>query len=303
MIRAEGAEVDEARSEGRVPPAEGQTPRAARDEGQPAPDEGHPAPAEAAAAPPPRAPGRVRRWFAMDRPESVIGTLLIAATLLGLIAILLGLIVWPDGRRAGGATASAPLDGRQNATFELADGVGAARIRAVELGGDLYRITTPAGSGVRPRADGDDGTVRLGLEDTGEGGPGIVDVELNEQVVWTLRSNGGTRQTVVDMSRGKVDGVEINGGSSHIELALPQPPRIVPVRLTQGVEQFVVRLPGDTPVRVQFAAGAGQANLDGNAKQGIAPGQSFSSNNFGQTNTGYDIQAGAGVGTFTATRY
>ena len=253
------------------------------------------APAEERAA----EPRRPRFAFA-GRPEKVLGLALLAVALLGIVAILLGLLLWPDGTDGGSRRASGPLAGRQNATLDVDDGIGAVRVRAADMD-DLYRITVPAGSGVRPRVDRDDGEVRLHLApaNNGNNDPGTVDITVNKGVAWILRINGGTRQTVIDMSGGKLDEIDLGGGSSQVELTLPAPSRVVPVRMTAGVDQFAVRLPVNTPVRVTFGSGAGRATLDGTTHQGIGPGSSFTANGWGQTNTGIDIQAQAGVGSLS----
>jgi hypothetical protein len=247
--------------------------------------------------------GRGRRPLLQDdRPASVLIVFLVAVTILGLIAILLGTLVLRDGTAENPRTVAGPLDGRENATFEVMDGVGAIRLRSDDLNDDLYRVTTPGDHPVRPRVTRNDGDVRLNLEPAG--GEGLVDVALNAGVLWTLRLHGGTRQTVIDLRNGRLDGIELGGGSTQIDLTLPAPARVVPVRLTAGAERVEVRLPVNTPVRVQFAAGAGQVNLDGAARQGIAPGQSFTANGFGEgTNTGIDFVAQAGVGSVSFTQY
>lgn len=61
-----------------------------------------------------------------------------------------------EGRRGGAGAAAeqlltAPLAGRQMGTFVLADGLSSFELRVAELGDDLYRISTPAGSGVAGR--------------------------------------------------------------------------------------------------------------------------------------------------------
>ncbi|GIE96712.1 hypothetical protein [Paractinoplanes rishiriensis] len=295
--------MDETTPQGRAPQGDGPP---AESDRTPPPGTAQTAAAEPAAEPPKR-PGRLaslrgRTLLQDDRPASVLLVFLAAVTILGLIAILLGTLVLRDGTAENPRTVAGPLNGRENATFEVMDGVGAIRLRSDDLNDDLYRVNVPGNHPVRPSVTRNDGDVRLNLEPAGS--EGLVDVALNAGVLWTLRLHGGTRQTVIDLRNGRLDGIELGGGSTQIDLTLPAPSRVVPVRLTAGAERVEVRLPVNTPVRVQFAAGAGQVNLDGAARQGIAPGQSFTGNGFGEgTNTGIDFVAQAGVGSLSVTQY
>ncbi|MGC4760180.1 hypothetical protein [Micromonospora trifolii] len=198
-----------------------------------------------------------------------------------------------EGRRGGSGTAAeqlltAPLAGRQKGTFVLADGLSSFELRVAELGDDLYRISTPAGSAVagRPAVQGE--TVRLDLVESGMRGPRAVRVLLNERVAWRLHLVGGVSSQVLDLTRARLLGVELAGGSSRTEILLPpitavgpgnptgagldQPASILTVRLTGGTSQLDVRVSGETPVRVRAGAGAGSVVVRGERWDGVAAG-------------------------------
>jgi hypothetical protein len=244
----------------------------------------------------PAAAARPRRAV---RPAFVLGVALGAVVVLGIAAILVGGLIGGSPGGDGAVTLTAPAEGRPAAALEIVDGVTSVRLKAGSLGDDLYRISVPRGSGVAPRADRDGGNVRLYLEPTRWNGPGIVDIAVNSGVAWTIRLDSGVREATLDLSGGKVDGIDLAGGASRIEVALPVPSRVVPIRETGGVDRFVVRVPAATPLRVQVGSGAGQVTVGGTVRQGVAPGQVFTANGWGQTNTGVDVQAQAGVGALT----
>ncbi|MGC4851377.1 hypothetical protein ACLQ3F_29450 [Micromonospora sp. DT15] len=198
-----------------------------------------------------------------------------------------------EGRRGGAGAAAeqlltAPLAGRQKGTFVLADGLSSFELRVAELGDDLYRISAPAGSGVagRPAVRGE--TVRLDLVESGTRGPRAVRVLLNERVAWRVHLVGGVSSQVLDLTRARLLGVEIAGGSSRTEILLPpitadgsgnptgprsdQPASILTVRLTGGTSQLDVRVPGETPVRVRAGAGAGSVVVRDDRWDGVAAG-------------------------------
>jgi hypothetical protein len=248
---------------------------------------------------------RVRRY---RRPLLVAGAVLFLA---GMAAAILIAPRWVGGGsdrteaagQAGvsGDAVSGPVNGRESARFELVDGAGSVRLRADDLGDDLYRVTTPAGSGVTPTVEEADGAVRLHLPAGEHGSPAEVTIVLNNAVRWTLQMDGGTAQTTVDLTGASVDGVDLHGGASRIDLTLPVPTSVVPVRMTGGVDQFLMKLAGATPVRVQVQSGAGQVTLAGATHKGIAPGQSFTANGWGNGEAGFDVQAVAGMSALTVT--
>ncbi|GIF17497.1 hypothetical protein BJ973_009538 [Actinoplanes tereljensis] len=248
---------------------------------------------------------RVRRY---RRPLVVAGVVLFLA---GMAAAILVAPRWvgtsADRTEAVGQTGvsgdavSGPVNGRESAKFELVDGAAAVRLHTDDLGDDLYRVTTPAGSGVTPKVDEADGTVQLRLPPGEHGGPSEVTIVLNNAVRWTLQLNGGTAQTTVDLTGAEVDGVDLLGGASRIDLTLPVPTTVVPVRMAGGVDQFLVKLAGATPVRVQVQSGAGEVTLAGATHKGIAPGQSFTANGWGSGEAGFDVQAVAGMSALTIT--
>ncbi|MGW0218496.1 hypothetical protein ACWDXH_29300 [Micromonospora chokoriensis] len=187
----------------------------------------------------------------------------------------------PGGRAADERLLTAPLEGRQKGTFVLADGVSSFDLRVAELGNDLYRISSPADSSVvgRPVVSGE--TVRLELAKSGERGPRAVRVLLNERVAWRLHLVGGVSRQVLDLTRGRLLGVELVGGSAHTEILLPpltagagspEGASILTVRLIGGTSQLDIRLAGETPVRVRVGAGAGSVALGSDRWDGVGAG-------------------------------
>jgi hypothetical protein len=118
---------------------------------------------------------------------------------------------------------SAPLDGRTEASFDLITGTSAVSVRVADLGDDLYRISTPAGSDTLPRPRIRDDRVQLQLVPSGEEGPGAVDVELNSEVRWRVRMTGGATEHLLDLAAADLSGVELLGGATRVELTLPPP--------------------------------------------------------------------------------
>jgi len=205
----------------------------------------------------------------------------------------------PPAAAAAGNTATAALDGRTIAGFDLIDGAKNVTLRAADLGDSLYRITTPEGSNVTPRADEQDGRIRLRLDGDVES----LDVTLNAAVLWDLRVAGGAELSTIDLSAGRVGGVDLTGGASRINLTLPKPDGTLSVRMSGGVSLFDVRTTGQVPVRVRVGSGAGQVTLDGLLHSGVAAGQTFTPDRWGETVDRVDVDASAGMSAMTVAPY
>ncbi|MEK8105807.1 hypothetical protein NKG94_12915 [Micromonospora sp. M12] len=109
---------------------------------------------------------------------------------------------------------------------------------------------------------------------------------LNERVAWRLQLAGGVSSQVLDLARARLLGVELAGGSSRTEIALPPITAVGPgstgsdspgastmiVRLTGGTSQLDIRVSGPTPVRVRVGAGAGSVVVRDDRWDGVAAG-------------------------------
>ncbi|MEH0830152.1 hypothetical protein [Micromonospora sp. CPCC 205714] len=205
----------------------------------------------------------------------------------------------PGGAGAAEAAAeealTAPVAGRRRATFELADGVSAFRLRTEDLGDELYRISSPGDSAVVPRPEVLGDRVRLRLADSGRVGNGSVDVVLNARLVWRLRLVGGVSLHQLDLGRARLAGVDLIGGAARVDLDLPPTVGTLTVRMTGGVNQFTIRAPDGPPVRVRAAAGAGGVTVYDDRRDGVAAGEIISSPNWDRSvdRVYVDLVAGA----------
>ncbi|BFU44404.1 hypothetical protein [Krasilnikovia sp. MM14-A1004] len=215
----------------------------------------------------------------------------------------------PAGRWSGGdpgearSSATAPLDGRTTAGLDLVDAATTVRLRTADLGGDLYRVSTPPGAGVLPRVTDDGGRVRLALDRAAGGGPAELDVALSARVRWDLRVAGGTSLSVLDLRQGRLGTVDLAGGASQVDLTLPRPDGTLTVRMTGGVSRFDVHTAARVPMRVRVGAGAGQVQLAGQAHTGVAAGALFTVDGYEAAVDRIDVDAVAGVSALTVAPY
>lgn len=211
-------------------------------------------------------------------------------------------LVFDRGPAPSGRVATAPLGNLREAAFDLVTGTTAVTVRSADLGGDLYRIVTPRDSDILPRPVRNGAEIDLHLVPSGARGPGAVDVLLTSRVSWQLRLTGGAVNHVVDMSAGRLAGLEFVGGATRAELTLPQPTGTVPIRMTGGVNQFLIHAPAGVLTRVRVGSGANTVNLDRLTETQIAPGTVFTPDGWASGKVRYDIDAAAGVGTIRLDR-
>jgi hypothetical protein len=145
------------------------------------------------------------------------------------------------------------LGDRTGAYLTVVDAASRVEIRTAALPGLLYRISTPAGSGLAPEVTGSGGRVRVGLRRTGDAGPDVVTILLSRRVGWDIRVLGGAGEQHLDLRSGRVRRLDL-GSSGLVNVALPEPVGTVPVRVVGAVGD--VNLSGPVPVRVSLRKGA-----------------------------------------------
>ncbi|MEU5531305.1 hypothetical protein ABZ744_30670 [Micromonospora chersina] len=191
-----------------------------------------------------------------------------------------------DGHRSGGVgaaevaaaeTLTAPRGDRRSADFELADGLTSFTLRVADLGDDLYRVSAPDDAGVTPRPEVTGDRVRLRVQENGRPGPAAVEVVLTSRVTWRLRLTGGVSEQQLDLGAARLAGIELVGGASRTGLWLPPLSGALTVRMTGGVGELTVTVPGGPPARVRVAAGAGSVAVYDDHRTGVAAGQLVSS--------------------------
>ncbi|GAA2555764.1 hypothetical protein GCM10010435_27960 [Winogradskya consettensis] len=199
------------------------------------------------------------------------------------------------GNVAGAHVVEGVRSGRTVAGFDLVDGARSVTLRTADLGDGLYRVSTPVGQAAVPLSEERDGRVQVRMAGDAE----AVDITLSSRVRWDLRVGGGADSSVIDLSGGRVGGVDLSGGATRISLVLPPPDGTLNVRMSGGVSLLDVRTAADVPVRVRVGRGAGQVVLDGLTHSGVAAGGTFSSPSWDTAADRVDLDAVAGLAALT----
>ncbi|HEX9999356.1 MAG TPA: hypothetical protein VGB74_02785, partial [Actinoplanes sp.] len=99
-----------------------------------------------------------------------------------LVAVLAGChaeVPEPDSKVGAEHVTTGRLAGRTGAFLTLSDAASRVQVVVGKLPGLLYRISTPAGSGLAPRVRRDGGRVRASLRPASGDGPDEVRIVLN----------------------------------------------------------------------------------------------------------------------------
>lgn len=183
------------------------------------------------------------------------------------------------------------------ATFELAGVAPAVTLHTRDLGAELYRVTVAENATAEARISNTGTAYRLALTHNGKAAQAPVDITLNSGVRWTVRLTGGTAKDVLDFGDSHLAAVELAAGASRIDLTLPTASGTLPVRVTKGINELRVQTGQEDPIRLDLRAGAGQVQLDGETRDGIARGTVLRSEGWGDADDRVDLQAAAGIGT------
>lgn len=248
-------------------------------------------------------PQRPRQSRAVTFGMAVLGVVALAAIALTGIVYYSG----PDSKipemlqlgNGGGTTSqaavSAPLDGRTIGSFELLAATDRVRVRIADLGTDLYRISAAEGAGIYPNAELRDDAVRLDLtRDADKATGGEIEVLLAAEVRWTLRFSGYAAERVLDLSEGRVSGIEVVGGTRRAEVTLAKATGTVPMKITGGVEELLLRAPASSPVRVKVGGGASTVTAGARTLRDVPPGSTLTPKDW-QNADRYDVDAVAPI--------
>lgn len=206
-------------------------------------------------------------------------------------------LLMADSRVALGREYSAPLAGATSGRLELPTGaayltvVGDATtellfdahfgsaMAAVQVEGSIVRIVYQKyGVTRKPKNEGR--------------------VALNASIPWTLVFRGGTVRVRADLAGLTLHGLSVEGGVSHMEIALPRPTDVVPVSITGGMHQVTLKRPAGVPVRLCVTGGATSVAFDRQRFGAIGGELVLASPDFETASARYDMLATGGAAGF-----
>ncbi|HEV7962018.1 MAG TPA: hypothetical protein VGP57_05710 [Actinoplanes sp.] len=199
---------------------------------------------------------------------------------------------------AGRHELTGSLNGRTWASLTVRDAASRVEVRMADLPGLLYRVSTPADSGLAARVTGSAGRVRVGLRPTDADGPDNVTIVLSRAVRWDIRLAAGAGEQHLDLAQGRITRLEL-GAAGLIDLRLPPPTGTVPVTLTDGAGSVEIAAPHTAPVRIRLRGGAGTVTTSWTSSTGTPRGAVLTSRAWAGSSDRYAVDARAAVGALT----
>jgi hypothetical protein len=89
------------------------------------------------------------------------------------------------------------------------------------------------------------------------------EVTLNQDVAWQVTVRGGAAYLDADLRDLRLEALELGQGVTQVELRLPRPAGVVPVRVRGGAVQVRVGRPAGVPVRLRVGGGVADLRFDG----------------------------------------
>jgi hypothetical protein len=89
------------------------------------------------------------------------------------------------------------------------------------------------------------------------------EVVVNARVPWRVEFGGSVSRLTADLSGLELVSFEVEGGAGRVELTLPLPSGIVPVRVLGGASNVAVRRPEGVAARLRVSGGVTNLSFDG----------------------------------------
>jgi DNA-binding MarR family transcriptional regulator len=124
---------------------------------------------------------------------------------------------------------------------------------------------------------------------------------LAASVPWDISLRGGMWKLVADLRELSVRSLEVTGGASDIEIFLPPPAGIVPVRVSGGASEVMVHRPRSAEARAEVSGGASALVFDGQRLGAVGGRTVLSSAGFADAADRYEIRFAGGASHVTVT--
>ena len=125
------------------------------------------------------------------------------------------------------------------------------------------------------------------------------DFALTTAVPWDISLRGGMWKLVADLGALRVTALEVTGGASDIEVTLPAPVGIVPVRVSGGASEVLLRRPAGSEARAEMNGGASQLIFDGQRLGAVGGRTVLASGGFADAADRYEIRFTGGASQVT----
>lgn len=196
---------------------------------------------------------------------------------------------------------SAPLVDLENARLVFSSEAFRLTLRADDLKDALYQARF---EGPVPDVNVKDGVVtiryprRLWIPSMEKRAAEII---LNIAIPWQIALQGGAAETNAELSGLNLASLEVKGGLHKLDLNLPTPSDVVPLRISGGVSETTIRRPAGVAARVHLKGWATELAFDEQTFNAVGNDVRLQSQDFDPTGLFYDIDVDSSASHFTIT--
>ena len=190
--------------------------------------------------------------------------------------------------------ASAPIAGVTLGRLVIVKGAARVDIRADGALSDLYHAHFDA----PPQITVDGGTVTIGQKRRFlpfDWRVARTDITLNPQVPWEVSLKGGMWKLTADLRGLELRSLDVDGGASDVQMWLPAPAGVVPIRISGGASHVRLHRPAGCAVRADVSGGASQIELDGRTQPSVGGRGRIETEGFAQTRDAYELRFTGGA--------
>jgi hypothetical protein len=120
-------------------------------------------------------------------------------------------------------------------------------------------------------------------------------VTLSQDVAWDILVRRGAAHLDADLRDVAVAGVDVRQGASRVELRLPHPAGVVPVRIDGGASHVRISRPAGTPARLRVGRGVTYLTFDEQEFGAVGGRLRLESRDAGGANGRYEIAISGGA--------
>ena len=199
---------------------------------------------------------------------------------------------------------AAPLNAVSGGRLEIVPGASRVTIVGNPVLTDLCHIHF---DGDAPRVQADAGVVTLRyprhsvlnwLTDLLAANESAASIALNGTIPWAIEVGGGASRLTANLNALRLEILRIGGGASQVELTLPRPVGVVPVRIGGGASRLTIHRPHGVAARLRVRGGASQLTVDERYAAAIGGEVRWQSPDFLSATDRYEIEIAGGASDF-----
>jgi DNA-binding MarR family transcriptional regulator len=196
---------------------------------------------------------------------------------------------------------SAPLADLESARLVFPSGALRLNLRAGDVKGALYQACF---EGPVPDVKAKDGVVtiryprRLWVPSREKR---AAEVTLSVAIPWQIVIQGGASEITAELGGLNLAGLEVKGGLNMVRLDLPAPSGVVPMRISGGASEVIIRRPTGTAARVHIKGWAYKFVFDDQTFSAVGNDVRLQSPGFEPATPYYDIEVASSASQLTIT--